>query len=364
MAFEVPLITDQVDVAIATKTANGLLALRDGSAIVGVGGGTANAQTVTTTPAFTSLTNGLVITYKPTVTNTGNVTLALDGFVAKGIIKQHGTGFVNLIAGDLTLNVQAFLVYVIQNDAYILLNPASVVHTDKANTFTAQQNINKGLHVGNQAITGTAAVSEGNLVLSGSVSGLSLIRRDHPPGAVGSAAGDLFLFYAPNSNNFVLWTPTTGNIVEWDNTGRQILPVRPAFQVEKNLIEPDVSGAGISGGTFWQVEIFDDGANFANNTFTAPVTGRYLLSLMIEAEGITNLSTDLQARIFTSNRVYVNQFGQSSGVSNYSNFTHTLTVVADMDANDTASTTIKYNGEGTNIIDIGLNSVFSGCLLN
>ncbi len=143
MAFDTPKLTDQVDVAIATKTADGLLALRDGSAIVGVGGGTANAQTVTTTTAFASLTNGLRISYKPIVTNTSTTSLTVDVFVAKNVAKQHGTGYVNIGPGDLVLNIQADLIYVTQNDHYILLNPATVMHEDRANVISAANGLKR-----------------------------------------------------------------------------------------------------------------------------------------------------------------------------------------------------------------------------
>lgn len=98
----------------------------DGSIVVGIGSGTANVQIIIATPAFINLDNGLRVTYKPTVTNTGGTTVTLDSFVPKAVLKYAQGVLVALEAGDLVSNVQADFVFVTQNDAFILLQPAQI----------------------------------------------------------------------------------------------------------------------------------------------------------------------------------------------------------------------------------------------
>src|SRR5579872_2209390 len=77
--------------------------------IYAAGGGTAQAQTVTLTPAITSLTNGLMIIWKPTAANTGaGPTLAVSGLTAKPITKL---GTAALVANDITTTALAVAVY-------------------------------------------------------------------------------------------------------------------------------------------------------------------------------------------------------------------------------------------------------------
>lgn len=111
------------DTNILTRTPDSLNALRDGSAIVGTGGGTANAQTVTTVLAFGSLTIGLRINYKPTVSNTGALTIALDGIAAADVKKIELGVVVPLVGADVVINVQADLIYSTQDTAFLLMNP-------------------------------------------------------------------------------------------------------------------------------------------------------------------------------------------------------------------------------------------------
>ena len=72
------------------------------------GGGSANAQTATLTPAITSLTNGLQVCWKPTAANTTTATLAVNGLTATTIVKIGGAA---LVANDLTTTAVACAIY-------------------------------------------------------------------------------------------------------------------------------------------------------------------------------------------------------------------------------------------------------------
>ena len=110
-------------------------------------------------------------------------------------------------------------------------------------------------------------------------------------------------------------------------------------------------------------EVFDQSANFASNTFTAPVTGKYQLSCSVYVTAVDSASTYYEASIRTSNRNYFAvidpDFGQDAGF-----WAFNLSVLADMDANDTAIVTL-YQPDGTAQTDMGSGHVcsFSGYLV-
>ena len=88
-------------------------------------------------------------------------------------------------------------------------------------------------------------------------------------------------------------------------------------------------------------EIFDVGSNFASNTFTAPVTGKYALQFAIQINDISNQdsSTYYYIEMNTSNRQYYNLSSIQEAVGSSAGqlyFTLSASALADMDANDIA----------------------------
>lgn len=83
------------------------------------GGGTAQAQTVTLSPAATSLTVGLTVKWLPSNANSGaGPTLAVNGLTATTITK---CGVTSLVANDLTTSAVATATY--DGSGFQLLNP-------------------------------------------------------------------------------------------------------------------------------------------------------------------------------------------------------------------------------------------------
>lgn len=73
------------------------------------GGGTAQAQTVTLSPAVGALTTGLQVCWLPSNANSGAApTLAVNGLTAKTITKRGGTA---LVANDITASAVACAIY-------------------------------------------------------------------------------------------------------------------------------------------------------------------------------------------------------------------------------------------------------------
>src|SRR5712671_1719647 len=86
----------------------------------GTGGGTANAQTITYSPALTAYTDGQVVSWLPSNPNSGAATLNINGLGAKSIVKTQGAA---LALNDLTTTAKAFAIYDSTGTVFELLNP-------------------------------------------------------------------------------------------------------------------------------------------------------------------------------------------------------------------------------------------------
>jgi hypothetical protein len=140
------------------------------------------------------------------------------------------------------------------------------------------------------------------------------------------------------------------------------MPLQPAF-----LVFPSSNTSGIAINSNLTVafatEVFDVGANFASNTFTAPIAGKYLLAYSLYLEDIDIDTQYYQPLLNTSNRSYY-QVIATNFSADLEYFSFSQAVVADMDANDTASISIQIPNNGAAQLDIfGNGSYFSGALI-
>jgi hypothetical protein len=144
------------------------------------------------------------------------------------------------------------------------------------------------------------------------------------------------------------------------STGEVTKAKQPAFQAHPASQQNNIAVASdvtVVLGT----EVFDVGANFASNTFTAPVTGKYQLNLFIRIETTDTAADYYQTRIVTSNRTYIMTLDPGALSSDPNYWTQSMSVLADMDASDAAYVTIVQNS-GTVQTDIQLETTFSGYL--
>ena len=144
-------------------------------------------------------------------------------------------------------------------------------------------------------------------------------------------------------------------------------PSQPAFQAYLGTTDSNVTGDG----TFFTIgtgnavtEVFDQNSDFnTNGTFTAPVTGRYLLSsnqLFLQATAAM-ASVNI---IITSNRTYILD---STPVMVAGDNGFSVSILADMDSADTAGSRTSITG-GAKVVDIygaagDRRTCFSGCLM-
>ena len=180
----------------------------------------------------------------------------------------------------------------------------------------------------------------------------------------GSAANDDsqrgYIIYDHTDENFKFGV----NALEFmraHSIGAITMPLQPAFLVTKSSDQSNIAINSDVTITF-DTETFDQNADFASNTFTAPVTGRYQLNANIYGRDVDRNSTYIELKIKTSNRTHYCVFDvDNTNDSEYHSFN--FSVLADMDANDTAFIEFSQSG-GVQQTDIqgSHTSTFSGYL--
>ena len=111
-------------------------------------------------------------------------------------------------------------------------------------------------------------------------------------------------------------------------------------------------------------EITDRATNFSGGTFTAPVTGNYLFTGYIDLSELTSNNTWMQLILITSNRYYylLNFNSVNCSILGYAGYS--FSVIADMDAADTAYLSIMvYDGTNAKSVDLTTSTHFQGYLL-
>jgi hypothetical protein len=111
-----------------------------------------NTITGNMSPALTAYSDGMIVTFQPAATNTGAVTLAINGLSATTVNKLLNGSSTALVANDLVSGAPALVIYDASASAFRLVNPysgewsAGALSTDIArlsqgNTFTNFQTI-------------------------------------------------------------------------------------------------------------------------------------------------------------------------------------------------------------------------------
>ena len=144
------------------------------------------------------------------------------------------------------------------------------------------------------------------------------------------------------------------------------------FGVTLTTAVSNVTGDGtaysMTGSGFW-TEIFDTGSDFntTNGTFTAPSTGKYLISCEVTMSGFTSGNTLNDLDMVSSNRTYRMEWGRMDEIhSSNSLITKSFTQIMDMDSSDTVylKLTCGASGKGVDITTgFGAATKFQGALL-
>lgn len=153
-------------------------------------------------------------------------------------------------------------------------------------------------------------------------------------------------------------------------SGKATNATAPSFLVTENASQANVTGDGTVYTVLFSTEIFDKGGNFASNTFTAPVTGKYQLSGNIEFSGLLAGHNPISISLVTTARTYRFDKYFISGVNTFSIISMPFAVLVDMSLNDTAYLTVTVSGS-TKVVGVNnggastlIVSYFSGFLAN
>ena len=212
-----------------------------------------------------------------------------------------------------------------------------------ASTLASSDSIDFIMVYGNVLDIGTpsdSTVTLAKLTATGTASSSTFLRGDNSWAASGgdlSFGGDTFgADKTIGSNDAYALSLETNNAVglKIDNAGHVTKPLQPSFMVNQ-------SGALTVANTHTlfstsTTEHWDINSDYNNTgTFTAPVTGKYLLTMNILWENVSSTSA-FEARFVTSNRTYSftrNTIAYAGGGTTY--IANWGSCVADMDASDT-----------------------------
>ena len=215
-------------------------------------------------------------------------------------------------------------------------------------------NDNAGLYVLHQGTAGTGLRVRTDNALTGSNFAHILVNN-------ASASINAFQVSQYGSGLIAKFDKSGTTAMQIDNSVAVTKPLQPAFLAtatgQTNLAVNSTLQIGFAS------ERFDQNADYNTtiSTFTAPVTGKYQLQYGLRLDDLDSASTNYQLRLNTSNKLYVNIFDSNEFSSDLDYHFFTFSVIADMDASDTAIIQLFQNG-GSQQTDVDTDSYFSGFL--
>jgi len=205
-------------------------------------------------------------------------------------------------------------------------------------------------HVVIQSTDSMAADKGGELLMGGVYTGSSRtafggIGVFKENGSDGNYAGYLSLYSRTHGA-----TVAASEGLRINSAGAVTMPTTPCFAAFNGSADSNVTGNNAAATIDFDEEIFDQGDNFANDTFTAPVDGRYEILTVVRIDGVTAASQVSNLAIVSSNRTWgsYQQFGTAISPAGNRNG-----AIIDMDANDTVTIVMTNGGESSNVHDTG-----------
>ena len=141
------------------------------------------------------------------------------------------------------------------------------------------------------------------------------------------------------------------NVMRVSTAGEINYPLQPAFLAYLNTGVTNVTGDGTVYTIIYDTEVYDQNGDFnlATSTFTAPVTGKYKVNLVIRMQGGTSISSSV-GRIVASNLTY--RMSQPIINTPPGGTVGHMGLLIDMDAADTFTVTIATTDSGGKIDDV------------
>jgi len=166
--------------------------------------------------------------------------------------------------------------------------------------------------------------------------------------------------YRIGANNFA-FAAAGAKVWEVDSAGLITKPLQCAFLARSGALA-NKTGNNTNYTVVFATEIYDQNADFdATSTFTAPVTGRYLLGGSFDITQI-GASNTVRVRVVTSNRTIDVLLMDAAAIDAAGDLRISWSHGFDMDAADTVTVTLLLNGAGGDTVDI-TESYFWGFLV-
>ena len=235
-----------------------------------------------------------------------------------------------------------------------------------AGTSLSAADLGSGVHI-KSADSGASVSSDADeLILENSRAGMSFLSATDNYGIINfgdsgdNNIGQILYYHGDNSLSFVNNAQTGINI---NTDGEVTKPLQPCFRVGSGTQTNMAVSTNVN--AVFDSEVFDIGNNFASNTFTAPVTGKYYLGVLMRLNQVDSAASYIQIVIVGSNRnTTVFTFHNATELSSDAdNVTVSGSTILDMDANDTAYVRVRIQG-GTAQTDVDSDgSYFTGYLI-
>ncbi len=348
----------------------------------------ASTGTITMADGTSDAFRSLALTLTGSLSQACTVTLAPNTLSNVWIVKNS--------AGDAVTLTQGTGANVTIPNGY-----TKVVYTDGGGSGAAvvdafdDLSIGPNFRIGNAAAEDTSLVFDGNakdfyvglddsadklIIGEGSTVGTNniLTITDDTVTIGDGAAADTAIVFDGNAQDFYIGlddsaddliiglgsTVGTTPIISVDASGHVTMPLQSAFSFQTSAAITDVATDGAANTVKFGAQIYDQNGDFdaSTFTFTAPVTGKYQLNSIVFMSNADAESTYLRMVIKTSNREYTNIIDPEWSADRERQ-TMTISVLADMDASDTAYVTIgQYEGTAQMDIPATAESNFSGYL--
>ena len=171
-------------------------------------------------------------------------------------------------------------------------------------------------------------------------------------------------FMGTFSNGLSLAPSSASTAINIDSNGHVTKPLQPAFLVRTGS-GGSATNIPINGTTIvnFGTEVFDRGADFSTNTFTAPVTGLYQINFSGVFSQMDTASTYVELIIQCSNRNFNWTIDPDVFDQDAVYFPVNISCLADMDASDVAKIGITLPNDGTAQMDLVNYAYFSGYLV-
>jgi hypothetical protein len=375
--------------------------IQEGTPNYAVAGGTANAITVTMSPAITTLAAGTVLRIKASADNTAATTINPNGIGAVNAKKVVAGAKADLAAAD----IKSGLIYEFISDGtdLVMLNRSNAAYVNSANTFSVQQVfsgrvvMSKGADVasagtltlgtdgnsfdvtGNTTITSVASIGVGTLSILQFDGVLDLVHHATDlilpgEGNITTAAGDIIALYeyATGDVRTIAYTKASGKPVrEWANLGTEQATTSGTTKDFTGIpswarrVHVHLAGVSTNGGDELMLLIGDSGgfetsgylsscvdvdATPSTSTSTAGfiITEEFVASIAVTGRIVLELMNGSNTWIATGNLSHDHGAG---GNLNFSNGSKTLsgaldrvrlTTVGGVDTFDTGAVNITY----------------------